>query len=200
MNTLVWIGFSQALFAAILMIAKNERAVYDKILTSWLVLLAIDFLTSAIDYQLFDVPLLSGTHLLFNAALYLYVRSLTVAGFRLKYLHLFHLLPFLVFEIMAYIIREPLLLGDYLVQNENYIFRFSFALTSLVSWLIYSPLSITLVYNYRTNLQNETSHIETNENIRWLMSLTTFYVVYCIVGYIISFIVNIMGDHQSMIP
>lgn len=200
MNTLVWIGFSQALFASILMITKSDRAVYDKILTTWLILLAIDFLTSAIDYQLFGVPLLSGTYLLFNPALYLYVRSLTVAGFRLKYRHLFHLLPFLVFEIMAYVIREPLLLGDYLVQNENYIFRFSFALASLVSWLIYSPLSITLVYNYRTNLQNETSYIETNENIRWLMSLTTFYVMYCIIGYIISFVVNITEDYHSIIP
>ena len=197
MNTLVWIGLSQALFAAILMFTKNERTVSDKILSAWLVLLAIEFLTAGIDYQFYGSPLLSGSHLLSNAAFYLYVRALTRSGFRLKYAHLFHLLPFLLFKVLAYIIKAPFMVGDYLVFEENYLFRFSFAIASLISWLIYSSLSLTMVYHYRANLQNETSRIEANENIRWLMSVTIIYVIYCFITYIISFSLIIKGDYDS---
>jgi AraC-like DNA-binding protein len=199
MNVLVWIGFCQALFAAILMFTKKERTVSDKILSAWMVLLSIEFLTCGIDYLLFQRPLLSGSHLLFNAALYLYVRSLTEAGFRLKYLQLIHLIPFLLFEIMAYIIQEPLALGDYLVYDDNYLFRLSFALINLISWLIYSALSISLIHKYRVNLLNEKSNIERNENIKWLVSVTTFYVVYCILEFVLSYFLVAKGYH-SMTP
>ena len=200
MNTLVWIGFCQAMFAAILMFNKNEQTVSDKILSAWLVLLAIEFLTAGMDYQFYKTPLLSGSHLLSNAAFYLYVRSLTRSGFHLKYRHLAHLLPFLIFKILAYILNAALMMGDYLVYEEDYMFRFSYAITSLVSWLIYSPLSLTMVYHYRANLLNQTSRIETNENIRWLMTVTVFYVIYCFLTYIISFVLIIKGDYYSSIP
>jgi len=200
MNTLVWIGFCQALFASILMFTKNERTVSDKILSAWLVLLALEFLTAGMDYQFYETPLLSGSHLLSNASFYLYVRALTRSGFRLKYLHLVHLLPFLIFKVLAYIIKAPFMVGDYLVYQENYLFRFSFAMASLISWLIYSSLSLTMVYHYRANLQNETSRIDTNENIRWLMSVTIIYVVYCFITYIISFTLIIKGDYDSILP
>ncbi len=204
MNTLVWIGFCQAMFAAILMFNKNfnknEQTVSDKILSAWLVLLAIEFLTAGMDYQFYKTPLLSGSHLLSNAAFYLYVRSLTRSGFRLKYVHLVHLVPFLLFKVLAYIIKAPFMVGDYLVYQENYLFRFSFAMVSLVSWLIYSSLSLTMVYHYRSNLQNETSRIEANENIRWLMFVTIIYAVYCFITYIISFTLIIKGDYESTLP
>ena len=199
MNVLVWIGFCQALFAAILMFAKKERSVSDKVLSAWMMLLSVEFLTCGIDYHVFQRPLLSGSHLLFNAALYLYVRSLTEAGFRLKYVQLFHLVPFVLFEILAYIIQEPLSLGDYLVYNDNYLFRLSFAMINLISWLVYSVLSISMIHKYRTNLLNETSNIQRNENIKWLLSVTLFYVVYCILEFMLSYFLIIKGYH-SMAP
>ena len=105
MNTIAWIGFSQSLFAAILMFTKKERSLSDKILSGWLILLSIEFLTCGLDYELFSQPLLSSSFLLFNPALYLYISSLTRPSFRLKWLQLFHLLPFVVFELYAYWIQ-----------------------------------------------------------------------------------------------
>lgn len=186
MNVLVWIGFCQALFAAILMFAKKERTVSDKVLSAWMMLLSVEFLTCGIDYQVFQRPLLSGSHLLFNAALYLYVRSLTEAGFSLKYVQLFHLVPFVLFEVLAYI-------------NDNDLFRLSFTIINLISWLVYSVLSISMIHKYRTNLLNETSNIQRNENIRWLLSVTLFYMVYCILEFMLSSFLIIRGYH-SMAP
>ncbi len=199
MNTLVWIGFSQALFAGILMFTKSARTIADKILTGWLVLLSIEFLTCGFDYILFGKPLLSSSFLLFNPALYLYIRSLTESGFRLKYSQIIHLLPFLIFEILAYIIQQPLSLGDYLINNNNYLFRIAFALVNILSILIYNPLSILSVHKFRMHLQNESSNIGTNENIGWILSVSIFYIAFSLSDIILSFIV-IQFKLNTLIP
>jgi DHA3 family macrolide efflux protein-like MFS transporter len=62
------------------MFAKKESSVSDKILSAWLTLLAIEFMTCGLDYIIFNEPLLSSSFLLFNPALFLYVKSLTVSG------------------------------------------------------------------------------------------------------------------------
>jgi len=95
------------LFAAILMFTKRERSLSDKILSGWLTLLSIEFLTCGLDYEIFNQPLLSSSFLLFNPALFLYINSLTRPSFRLKWMQLLHLLPFVVFELYAYVVKEP---------------------------------------------------------------------------------------------
>ncbi|MHB9142176.1 MAG: AraC family transcriptional regulator, partial [Paludibacter sp.] len=110
MSTIAWIGFCQSLFAAILMFTKKESSLPDKILSGWLVLLSFDFLSCGINYEIFNRPLLISSFLLFNPALYLYIRSLTRPEFDLKWIHLLHLLPFVFFGAYTYIIKEPFLL------------------------------------------------------------------------------------------
>ena len=39
METIAWVGFSQSLFAALLIMTKRERTVSDKLLAGWLCLL-----------------------------------------------------------------------------------------------------------------------------------------------------------------
>lgn len=186
MNTIAWIGFSQGLFAAILMFTKKESSVSDKILSGWLFLLGFEFLTCGLDYEIYRQPLLSSSFLLFNPALYLYVKSLTKAGFRLRYIQLLHLLPFIVFEITAYILKEPLSLQSYFNNEGNYIYRMFFASATITSWTVYNPLSLILVHKHRISLQNEKSNIEKNEKLGWLLGLSIFYVVYCIVAFMLT--------------
>lgn len=189
MNTIAWIGFSQSLFAAILMFTKKERSLSDKILSGWLILLSIEFLTCGLDYELFSQPLLSSSFLLFNPALYLYISSLTRPSFRLKWLQLFHLLPFVVFELYAYWIQEPFEMDSYFVRDENFLFRMGFAAANFISWSVYNPLSLILVHKYRMHLHNEQSNIDKNESLGWVLAVGIFYVVYCIIAFNIAFIV-----------
>jgi hypothetical protein len=58
MNTLAWIGFTQSLFAAVLMFTKKNSSLPDKILSGWLTLLAIEFLTCGLDHSVYGEPLL----------------------------------------------------------------------------------------------------------------------------------------------
>jgi len=188
MNTIAWIGFSQSLFAAILMFTKKERTLSDKVLSGWLSLLAIDFMICGLDYEIYGVPLLSSSFLLFNPCLYLYINSLTRTQFRLHWLQLFHLLPFVFFETYTYIITEPFSLDTFFLHDQYYLFRLAFASSTILSWCIYIPLSLILVNRHRMNLRNEWSNIEKNENLSWLLAFAVFYVVFCLFAVIITVI------------
>lgn len=186
MSTLVWIGFCQSFFAAILMFTKKNNAMADRILSGWLMLLAIDFLSCALNYQFFDRPLLISSFLLFNPALYLYISSLTKNEFKLRWVQLLHLFPFMFFGMYTYILKLPFTLDTFFVKDQNYIFRMFFAAANIVSWLVYNPLSLILVHKYRMHLRHELSNIEKNENIGWVLVVAIFYVVYCMIAYLIT--------------
>jgi AraC-like DNA-binding protein len=189
MNTIAWIGFCQSLFAAILMFTKKESSLPDKILSGWLTLLGIEFMTCGLDYEVFGQPLLSSSFLLFNPALYLYISSLTRPAFQLKWIQLLHLLPFVFFEVYAYVINEPFSLDIFFVRDENFLFRMAFGFSTIISWCVYNPLSLIFVHKHRMNLRNERSNIEKNENLGWVLGVGIFYVVYCLFALLITFIV-----------
>lgn len=200
MITLLWIGVSQSLFAAIVMFTKKDSSQPDKVLSGLLSLLSIEFLTCGIDYSVFGEPLLSSSFLLFNPALFIYIRTLTSSDFRLRYIHLLHLVPFLGFELAAYIIREPLALETYFHNDGQLLFRIMFGAANVISWLVYHPLSLRLVHRHRMHLRNEKSNISSNENLGWLLSISIFYIVYCIVavgiaGLIFTGTINPLSPH-----
>jgi len=199
MNTIAWIGFCQGLFAAILMFTKKESSVSDKILSGWLTLLAFEFMTCGLDYEIFGQPLLSSSFLLFNPASYLYVKSLTQPNFKLKLTQLIHLLPFIFFETYAYIIQEPFSLNEFFKHDQNFIYRMFFGAATIVSWSVYNPLSILLVHRHRMFLQNEKSNIEKNENLGWILVVLIFYVVYCILAFVITVFVY-AGNFNPLTP
>ena len=199
MCTIAWIGFSQGLFAALLMFTKRRSSVSDKILSAWLTLLAIEFFTCALENVLFKEPLLSSSFLLFNPALFLYVKSLTLPRFRLRPVQLLHLLPYLVFELLAYTIQEPFHLSTFFVHDKNFAFRMIFSVANLISWMVYNPASIVYVHRHRMNLRNEQSTIGKNENLGWVLFVSVLYVVYCIVALILVAIVY-FGRLYPLIP
>jgi len=188
MVTIAWIGFCQSLFAAILMFTKKERSLPDKILSGWLTLLAIEFLACGLDYEIFGKPLISASFLLFNPSLYLYVSALTRPDFRLRWLQLLHLAPFVLFEIFIYLFKEPFSLDTFFLHDQYFIFRLVFAAATILSWCVYNPMSLVLVHKHRMHLQNEWSNIEKNESLGWVLAVAIFYVVFCIFAVIITII------------
>jgi len=174
METIAWLGFSQGLFTAILMFTKNERGVSDKILTGWLSLLAIEFFTCGLDYRVFGHPILTSSFLLFNPAFYLYVQSLVNPSFRLRWIQLLHLFPYLFCRIFAYLVQEPFELNAYLVPNTTLWFRIAFAIATIISWIIYNSATAYTVVKHRKNLENEFSTIESNLKIGWLFFIIVF--------------------------
>ncbi|MBK8491549.1 MAG: AraC family transcriptional regulator [Saprospirales bacterium] len=179
METIAWIGFSQALFAGLIIAAKKRRNVADKLLSAWLILMAIEFATFGIDLMVFGTtPLLSNPFLLFNPALYLYARSLTDKKFTLRWVYLLHLMPYIAFEGTAYILGERRELSLFFEHNATLWFRIFFAIAALVSWVFYPTLSIVQIHRHRLNLKHEFSTIESYKRISWLLFVLIFYMLY----------------------
>jgi len=186
MEVIAWLGVSHGLFAAILMMAKRERSVSDQILTAWLCLLAFEFLSCAIDIRIFETPLLSSSFLLFNPAFYLYVKSLTDESFKLKYIQLLHLLPFIAFKITAYILQEPYSLKFFFDPDATIWFRYSFSAASIISWISYNTVSAIIVFRHRKKLRNEFSTLEYDTKLGWLLFVVVFYNLFCGIAVIIG--------------
>lgn len=181
MEIIAWVGFSQSLFAAILVMAKRKNSVSDKILSAWLWLLAIEFLTLALDYRVLGKPLLSGSFLLINPAFFLYVASLIKEDFRLRWTQLLHLAPFVFFETFAYVIYQHFSLEAYFSGESRHWYGLLFSLATFLSWIFYNFSSIELVVKQRGRLFNEFSNIESNRSLGWLLFVVVFYNLYCLV-------------------
>jgi len=185
MEVIFWIGLSQSLFAALIIITKRNISISDIILGSWLFLLATSFLIQGVNFKVFGYPLLSNSFLLFNPALYFYIKTLVQKDFKLKWIHLLHLLPYLVFETTVYLMKIPLSVEAILNKSDNYVFSIFFISIMFSSWFYYIISSSILVHHYRKNLQNEFSSIGDNNSLIWIIFLLWFYVTFC--ATIISF-------------
>lgn len=185
MEALIWVGFSQSLFSAIIMFTKKDRSLPDKILSGWLVLLAIEFLACALNYKIFGNPVYSSSFLIFNPALYIYVSSLTRPNYKLRWIQLLHFLPFLLSEYYIYFIGQGFPMSSFFVRDEHFTFRLLFALTNVLSWSTYNPISVYLIIKYRRRLQKEVSNIEKTESLGWILALSIFYISYCSVVFVL---------------
>jgi len=178
METVAWIGCSIALFSGILIAVKINRSVSDKLLSAWLFLMAVEFATFGIDRVIFgDRYLLSNPFFLFNPAMYLYVRSLTEETFKLRWTQLMHLLPYIFFEGMAYVLNETRSVADFTEYNSTLWFRIVFIAGAMISWIGYSFISILKVHKHRVRLVNEFSTIESYKKITWVLFVLVFYIV-----------------------
>ncbi len=200
METVAWIGFAVALFSGFLIAAKINRNTSDKLLSALLILMAVEFATFVADRMAFgDRYLLSNPFFLFNPAIYLYILSLTRQEFRLKWTQLLHLLPYVVFESTAYLIREAGSIRDFLERDATLWFRTAFAVCSFISWVVYSLLSILKVHRHRMNLMHEFSTLDSYKMITWLLFLLVFYIVMWM-GSIAMGLANYFTGKEDLIP
>jgi len=182
MDVIVWIGFAQALFAGILTITKDKKSSADYLLSAWLFLLSIEFLTVGIELYVYtNFVFLSNTFLLFNPALFLYTRSLVKPSFRLKWPQLLHLLPYLIFKIFSWSLQEPLSFEGFFSPDNTLWYRISFGVFGLVSWIVYLGLTAVILSRHRKRLKNEFSTIDRIKKMGWIMFVVIFYGIYCLI-------------------
>lgn len=180
MVIIVWIGFSQALFSGLLTLTKGNKSISDRLLSAWLFLLAVEFLTIGIESEVFpNFVFLSNSFLLFNPALYLYTLSLAKPNFNISWRQLIHILPYAFFKISAWIIKEPQSLENYFQLNETLWFRMLFGILGIASWAVYLTLTSIILTKHRRRLRNEFSSIDLFKKLGWIHFVVVFYILYC---------------------
>jgi AraC-like DNA-binding protein len=180
MEIIIWIGISQSLFEAILIATKKQQNTSDKILYVWLFLLGISFLLMGINSQLFKQPLLTNSFLIINPAFYLYIKSLTDREFKIKWIQLLHLFPFVFFQIIVFYKKLQLSYNSLNFGEDKLAFTLIYATVAILSWLIYNSISLIMVHRHRKSLKNEFSNIEDNDKIGWILFISIFYVCFCV--------------------
>jgi len=180
MEIIAWIGFSQALFSGLLTLTKDPKSISDRLLSTWLFLLATDFLLLGVESKVYpDFVFLTNSFLLFNPALYLYTCSLTNPNFKLRLSQLFHLSPYLFFKIASWIIKEPQSFETFFQPNQTLWFRLLFGIFALISWVVYLWLTGVILTRHRKLIQNEFSTIDLFKKIGWIHFIVVFYILYC---------------------
>jgi AraC-like DNA-binding protein len=180
MEIIAWIGLSQALFSGLLTLTKGNKSISDRLLSAWLFLLALEFLTFGLESKIFpNFILLTNSFLLFNPALYLYTCSLAKPNFKLQWSQLFHLAPYFFFKIASWIIKEPQSFETFFQPNHTLWFRLLFGIFGIISWIIYLWLTGVILTRHRKLIQNEFSTIDTFKKIGWILFIVIFYILYC---------------------
>ena len=196
MEIIVWVGFSIALFAGILTVTKKQVNVSDKLLSAWLFLLAIDYGNIGLTSLTFNLTLIPSSFFLFNPAFYLYSRSLTNQHFKLKWLQLLHLIPYIYFEISSHYYNLSFNINDFFDIDNNLWIRLLFAISFVISLIIYNLLSIKHVHTHRINLKNEFSSIDANQRLSWLLFIVISYVIYTLVATLLGVFGFVNNDYQ----
>ncbi|HOE04878.1 MAG TPA: helix-turn-helix domain-containing protein [Bacteroidales bacterium] len=177
METLAWIGFTQSFFGALLLLAKRNNHISDKILAAWLVVSAITFFEVAIS-KAGSFSITPVNTMITNVLLYIYCLSVTNDKFRLKSVHFYHaLLPF-IFVLIIVWTGARLRMDHYFFDDVFLPYRIALAVCLIASFFLYWYLSIKTIHRYRMHLKNEYSSIESNIKLGWLLFVLIFYIIF----------------------
>lgn len=191
MEILLWIGFSQSFFSAILFLfVKKDNSLANKILTAWLFIIAFEFLITGIDSSM-GKNHLTNPYLIFNPLIYFYSKSLIKPDLKLRWWQLWHIIPYLFVRIGAYISDIQFAPEEFFTIDGSTWFKIIMSLMSVVSFIGYSILSIINVHRHRVNLKNEFSTINSKITLGWLLFVIIFYMSFMTMAYLLG-IINII--------
>lgn len=191
MEVLLWIGFSQSLFSGIILIfVKRDNGLSNKILTAWLFIIGLEFLTTGIDIST-GMNHLTNPYLIFNPLIYFYSKSLINPNYKLKWWQIWHIIPYIFIKVGAYISGIQLLPNDFFVIDSSTWFKMSYGAISVISFIGYSIPSLVNVHRHRINLKNEFSTIDRKITLGWLLFVIIFYMSFMSIAYVLG-IVNVV--------
>ncbi len=132
---------------------------------------------------------------LLGPALLLYAKSLAYNDFRLKKIHVLHLIPFILhfiymsFKFHIYSSTAKIdILSRYLFTLDEYILN---TLAIYLHFLIYSIATLMVLFNYRSELKNLFSAIE-KVKLSWLEVIVSGFILIWGLSFVV-FLLNIQG-------
>jgi len=176
MHIILYIGIVQALFAGLVLGTKKSKQPSDKILTTWFLLIAFQFLVeiSTIQFTNFRfthsilIRVGATLPLIYGPFLYIYARLLISESQVFKKTYWYHFIPFIVFSLSNGILPESLFIlrsGDDITPRLGIKIFMSLVVFSI---LFYSVVVLRLLKNHEANLHDFFSYSSTKNNLHWL--------------------------------
>lgn len=167
------IVFLLVFFAFFLLTLNSKKRTANKYLAVFLILTAFDLSALFLSNVFLRAPLIisikNASTLVLMPLFLFYVQETINSRYKVKWIHLLHLLPFVVFFI-AHIFRINILLGRYVMVSE-------------IQFLIYIAWVIFVLRKYkRVYLENYTNFEDLD--YRWLMQITVAFILAHIFVYV----------------
>lgn len=204
---LLIIGVFEALFLGILVLSKRKKQISDILLATILWLNALTIILSWIEIYNrsngYPFPALINSStpfiLLHGPLLWFYVKSLTSENFKLKVIHLTHILPFLLVAFIIGLSIFGMPAGKRIIIDSEQLFKEHWLYPVIVGAIFISIQSYIIhsfihIHRYRRKIKSYFSTID-RFNLRWLrFVLSTAMVFYGIISltYIFDFFLNIL--------
>jgi len=181
-NYILVIGGFQSFFLTALLFRKKEKALHDFIIGAWLVFLGLYILVFALSPEGFFLhhPWLIGFYisllLFIGPFLYLYIKALTVDGFKPDLKILVHTIPFLVFALYLMIFFSPGKVFEHIEETEGsariefpFLF-YLFLVITAISIPLYIFWAVRILRSHREKVAENFSSTE-KRNLFWLRNL-----------------------------
>jgi AraC-like DNA-binding protein len=196
---LLYIGFSQCLFATIVMFTLPKRRTHERLLTWWLSIMAVKFLILiAKDFheEYFDAEFSDGLiPLTFGPILYLYTRFLADEDLRFKIFDLKHFVPFFIYTVLYFAVfrGELSFTNEEFFEQDQYLWaRIVFAISFIISIVVYSALTFMQIRVFLKNYRQKFSFDSAKRRIYWMRFIAILYTI-THGSYIIAGMVNILA-------
>ena len=155
-ETITIIGFVQSVFGIMLFLTKRPMHLSLKVLIAWFSIIAIILGSMLLPFEVVDYfkPGIFPILFLFGPLLLFYVASLAISKFKLKPLHLLHILPlFLVCLHRSLTDAVSITSSSDLTENPSYFYNKIYHVLLIISLFVYWIASIRLILNHRKNIK-----------------------------------------------
>ncbi len=190
---LLYIGFSQCVFAAVVIFSRKRKATHEKVLIWWLLAIALKFLVLILKLyheEYFDAEFATGLiPFTFGPFLYLYTRFLTDEDARFKFTDYKHFAPFITFTLFYFAYcRERVSFDEdnFLKEDEFLWIRVLFAIAIVTSVVVYASLTSIQIRSFLKNFRHKFSFESGRQRIYWLRFINFSFIVtngvYIVIG------------------
>jgi len=192
-ETLYYIGISQSLFVAFVLLTKKEKQVSDILLMLWLLTISLKMavLIISVDHsEFFDNQFSIGLiPLTFGPFLYLYTKYLIYRRFFFRSKDFLHFFPFVLLTALYFMFFKEVLVfdGPLILEKDGYVLiRIIYAIAFVSSIYFYTFKTLKILRKHRKQLKDRFSYFSENNELNWLYALTSIfaltYIIYIALG------------------
>ena len=194
-RTIIIVGFIQSLFGILIFATKRPKHLSFVLLTIWMFIIAIFLGALLLPFEVVEYfkPGIFPIMFLTGPLLYFYVSSLAVERFRLKPIHLLHIIPFLLVSIHRSTIHVVPIAGPPdLTDNPSYLYNKIYYSFLIISVFVYWFLGLNLILKHRKNIPLYFSNYSGKNTLSWLIFVLSLFLVLFMANFSMFFVQNVL--------
>jgi len=179
MDTIIYIGITQSLFAALIIFTKDSKQLSDKFMALWLLIIASELISALIKEKIGIIPFIPIIPFLFGPIMFFYVRTMVGEKNKMLRTDWLHFAPFLLFLIISIIFfRNPDFNTPNILQTDSFLsLRIFIGVSFVCSIVLYTIIVFVYLRRYSHNLKNIFSFKSEKITLNWVKILTVCFSI-----------------------